>query len=938
MAQVHAHQNAIPHDLFTQEVPPSPTLTNPEMILPYQRHLASSPVPQPSSPTLHSSPPPFRPDSAVSLGSSPRSLEPAVELGVAMTVRMPARTVPPIDTSYYGYEHGAPLSDIGEEETPKSRKSRRTQSPSVADGDPPSPTPGPGLGPAARAMKRLSTVSTSSNGSEFGNWEDFDSSKMMNSRLAEDVAKVPDEEVDDLDSKRNSMLAPDAVDEMTRLNERAERILDHARKRLTHMEDNLSKARHSILMPSRSSPNMNELHQPAGGLYRSISLAGASQRKLRPLQLVNRNNTVTHARGGSDTTTGTFGLKRLSMIPEARSASAQEYGRRQDSPQGFHASPTVRNGGYSPASARSFNSPLRVLQEEGSSPSTTKTSPETQAPRGLGINTLASVSREDVSASVSSPSAALARSSSVASNHSTKQIREQMTNLEAKISDLKEKAHADSERRRIQQMLRTPSPFGNAQAPEQWYTSAPEYKEAGSPINTNAGTGWSPTQPKKSLDAQVTPTTPQTRTLLNVENSATKDLSYVSEAKTDKNTPSLHKSVKLPLDTPETANSIIQDSVYEDAPQDFEDDEPVAASEEEQIYLNEVLEESLQDLEPEVPDIPEHLLPTDPSAERHEDRLDAFDYENMFLHSALGNYTGRRPRSETPSESDHSSVTTARAGQPTPTADDDDDDNDDNEEEADVPEAAQTPVQRRSPKATRQMASPVALVAPSKPWMRNMRSNSVNSVSTDASFATAIEGDNHDEDEEAGLPSEILTWGNGLGFPQPPTSPNRETIPISKARPTFPLSNGKAGQHSRSQTQTRSPTTQNTARMQGSTRTITPLQSPISSVSTPKARQYQPRPPSSGTASSEVDHPANTLILMESLVKLVEPDFKVRTAGTGPAFSDVDKDLVLDLLRAVGGVCNEILKAEGRGEIRAVKVLRRRLDESRRLLEGRNDE
>ncbi|KIW95122.1 uncharacterized protein Z519_03706 [Cladophialophora bantiana CBS 173.52] len=922
MANAHAHPipPAIPHDLFTQEVPPSPTLTNPDMILPYQPHLDSSPGPRAPSPILRSSPLPVRPDSAVSLGSSPPELEPAVELGIATTIRMPSRAVPPINTNYHGYEHGAPLSDIGEEETPKSKKSRRTESPMISD--PPSPTP---AGPFSRVARRLSNHSSSSNGSDLGNWEDFDTSKIMNGRLAADVAKVPDEEIEEPDSKRNSTTTTSAEDEMALLNERAERILEHARKRLTHMEDNLSKARHSILLSSRSSPNINELHQPAGGLYRSISLAGASQRKPRPLHLVNRNNSVAHARGGSDTTTGASGLKRLSMIPEIRSASALEYGRRQESPQQLLHSPSARGGPYSPASNRSFNSPLRVLKEEESPPSTTKTTPDSSAPRGLGINTLAAVSKEDISVVTSSPTTALARSSSAMSNRSTKEIREQMSNLQARISDLKDKAQADSLRRKSLQSMRTPSPFASAHSPEQWYTSAPEYKEAGSPINTNAGMGWSPSQPRKRLDFQVTPVTPQAQTLLNVELPATRDSGLVSEARTDKNTPSLHKSVHLQPEPVEKSNSVLQESLYEDAAQEFDDDEPIAASEEEQIYLNEVLEESLQDLEPDVPEIPEHLLPTEGAAERHEDRLDAFDYENMFLHSALGNYTGTGIRSETPSESDCSSVTTTRMAQDTPTIDEDDTEIP-LDEEAGTEEAADTPIQETFLQPGPPL-DPTPLAAPSKPWMKAARSNSMDSVSTVATFATATEGGGAGDGEaEDGMPTEILSWGNSAPFPQPPMSPKRENT--ASVWPTPPMS-GRARQG-----QNRSPRQIQT---QGSIVSngipTPPVHSPNGSFPTPRA--FGP-----ATAPNEVpvDHPANTEILMESLIKLADPEFRVGEGPGSVTFSNVDKDLVLDLLRAVGGVCNEILRSERKHEVRAAKVLRRRLDESRKLLEGRTDE
>lgn len=73
-------------------------------------------------------------------------------------------------------------------------------------------------------------------------------------------------------------------------------------------------------------------------------------------------------------------------------------------------------------------------------------------------------------------------------------------------------------------------------------------------------------------------------------------------------------------------------------------------------------------------------------------------------------------------------------------------------------------------------------------------------------------------------------------------------------------------------------------------------------------------------------------------MKLADPDFTVVDEQRSTTFTDVDKDLVLDLLRAVGGICNQILKAEKRHEVHAAKVLRRRLDASRRLLEGQSDD
>lgn len=909
----------IPHDLFTQEIPPSPTLTNPDMILPYQPVHTSSPTPLASSPTLQSSLP-VRPDSAVSLSSSQPDHDATVEVGVATTVRMPSRAVSSIDPGYKGYEHGAPLSDIGEEETPKSRKSRGIETPVRSDLA--SPTP---AGRPSHTVRRLSSHSSSSNNSDLTDWENFDTSKIMNERLAADVAKVPDDEIEEPDSKRNSTVAASPEDEMALLNERAERILANARKRLTHMEDHLTKARDSILMSTKTSPNLSELHHPAGGLYRSISAAGASHRKPRQLYQVARAHSAAHTRGGSEVTTSS-GLKRLSIVPEVRSASALEYGRRQESPQ-VQSSPSTRVAGYSPASNHSFNSPLRVLQEEQGTPSTSKTSPESFAPRGLGINTLAANSKEDISVITGSPTTAIARSSSAMSSRS-KELREQMSDLRARISDLKEKAQADSIRRQSMQSIRSSSPFTNAQAPEQWYTSAPEYKEAGSPLNTNAGQGWSPSRIARPVEIQITPVTPQAQKMVNVEQAATGDSRLLSEARTDKNTPSLHRAIDLKPAAQDESMSVIQESLYEDAAQELDDEEPVAASEEEQIYLNEVLEESLQEAEPGLPDLTEQILSVDGGAERHEDRVDAFDYENMFLHSALGNYTGTGTRSETPSESDGSSTSTTRMAPSTPTADDNGDDNDGEgttEPSADDdPSEAATPVQATFQTTTARHVVTTHLAAPVKPWMKAVRSNSMDSVSTVATFTTAAEEGG--EDDDTGMPSEILHWGNtGTGFPQPPLSPQHE-IPASK----WPTPSSLHGRVLQGTNGTAAHTIHTRAFVVPNGMPTPPIQSlgarfaASSGISTSRVNQ---------AGGGAVDHPANTEILMESLVKLSDPDFKIADGQGFVTFSNVDKGLVLDLLRAVGGVCNEILKAEITHEVRAVKVLRRRLDESRKLLE-----
>ena len=81
--------------------------------------------------------------------------------------------------------------------------------------------------------------------------------------------------------------------------------------------------------------------------------------------------------------------------------------------------------------------------------------------------------------------------------------------------------------------------------------------------------------------------------------------------------------------------------------------------------------------------------------------------------------------------------------------------------------------------------------------------------------------------------------------------------------------------------------------------------------------------------SSSHQHPANTEILISALITLANPDFK----PTG-AFSDVDKDLVVNVLRSVGTVCEGINGSDSRGDVYESRVWRKRLDLATRILGG----
>jgi hypothetical protein len=690
------------------------------------------------------------------------------------------------------------------------------------------------------------------------------------------------------------------------------------------MEDNLTKARTSILVSPRSSPIMGE-HQPAGGLYRSISLGGDRKlaqgghlRRSKPLYPVVKSVASNHSRVLSETSLPSSSVT-LSRTPEIRSASALDYrpGYSISSMRPDGSSPAYAQG-FSPASvsSRSFNSPLKVLKEEEddspSSSSTNKTSPEIAMPRGLGITTNSGFIQDNTRLGGENPLVnenGLTRSLSQASTRSARDLRDQMMGLKTKVIDLKARAQADNLRRRSLQNVRAPSPYD--QAAEQWYAGAAEYKAGESPLSTNAGLGWSPRQQVQTPQF-VAPTSPgeDSATLRNEANGAS--LATPGATRTDVNTPTLHMDLSKIQPGRDGENSPAQPSHYEDAFEESSDlEDAVAASEEEQVYLNEALEESLQEAEPEFSLMSEGMVDLTGEPERHEDRVDAFDYENMFLHSALGNYsqTGLHRRlsnsnSEDSESSDASAETARGAAQ------------EDEEEEKDVEEDDVNGFSNGD------LPTPTARRAP---WAHS-RSNSAESVSSIATYATAAEGGVDSESGSDTIP-EILNWGNRpSAFNSFPTPPSTSTILGMQSRAAKKGSSLLVTSTSQSE-----PETNQLSRSKGFGGEL-PTPPEISPKDVKYPMQNQPKP-------QQVPRPADTEILMASLITLADPTFRHWSADspTGAPtdmFTNVDKDLVLTLLRSVGAVCSNILTSDRRGDVYESRVWRRRLDAARRVLIG----
>ena len=939
---------------------------------------------------------------------------------------IPYRVKPPPPTTinplYENYAHGAPLSDIGEEEsTPRSKKTARSRSPSPTRSKLSSQPLNFGP-PLLRHKNRLSISSDTSIGSDPGNWEDFDSSNMMTARLAADVARADNEmtEIDGPGSKRNSMIAA-PEDEVSFLNQKAERILADAKRRLTLMEDNLSKARNSMMISPRTSPTMGDPHQP-GGLYRSISQGGDRRlgpgyvRKSKSLLPVGRNLSVGHARVSSENAAS---LEDFQYSPQVRSASALEFNRRMEAglPDQFGPGHT----GHSSSSSRSYNSPLRALQEEGTNESSATNMTSPQTPRsstitqGLGITTSSPATGSLKRASSTSTPTGHARTASQASTQSTRELRERMSDLKSRIESLTQTSQSDSLRRQSSGKLRTPSPLNTA--PESFYAAAPEYQNGGTPINDKAGLGWSPS--KSFNDSPRSMPSPQDSAFGEGRLPANTTPMTV---RTDVNTPNLTRKTIDKLASGQSSHqypSAVQGSHYEDAEEELDsaEDNPVAASQEEQIYLNEALEESLQAGEPDIPIMMDHddfLQEHAAQAERHEDRVDAFDYENMFLHSALGNYSHSQAREEEEEESDtesEDSVETRRAVARTPTGDEQDDEGDEDEEEEGTECDSETDSESNTKNLSAGSTDPLAgidepptprastailhppLKAPNPPWMKAARSNSMDSVSTAATFATATEGRDGDEDDdegEDGMPDAILNWGNvpgsyvsspltngawsatprlepavqmnggGYGSARPVSrGKERQYEPVVNGRMTTPESvvlNNAAAMSPRSIPLPQSPRLHNHHQRQSSQVDSFGLD-PQPSYNQEHQQPHYPPPSHISQQSHQRQHhqtqPANTEILMASLITLAEPTFTLPhpTTPSSPSsppsnptiFADVDKQLVISLLRAVGGVCGNVMAIGGKGEDVSNEqemektAWRRRLEVARLVLEGRHE-
>ncbi|KAJ5490108.1 hypothetical protein N7453_010933 [Penicillium expansum] len=426
------------------------------------------------------------------------------------------------------------------------------------------------------------------------------------------------------------------------LSSEAERILENAKKRLNLMENNLTRARSTTPRTAASPSPSNSgyiqpmgMHQPVGGLYRSIARTDPKSSSLRRQSLIASQDTTNnrHSRVHSETnipSDSSFANdnKRVSRSVSAMGASTSSSLHTDN--RSFQYAPTRaylthRSSVSSTQSPIHMNDQGQQDQAAQSPVSTEDSSPD--SPHGLGIS-----SEEGSKSSPDGFSPVYSSFGPPSRAQSQLQVRDlqyQMKGLHIKISSLKVKTQEDNLRRRSLQSLRTPSPLTAA---DHWYANALELRDGQSSRGSN---------PRRDVSSENT---------RDVSNDAAADDRRRYDEHAAKNTPK-HAGNRQGYEPADYADDqSVAETMYEDAEEgDFDEDIDREALDE---ILREPLDDDFENDMEAFPDVPSHT-----DATPHEMREDAFDYEHFILHSALGNYTQQLRRV---SNSSNGSVETTR--------------------------------------------------------------------------------------------------------------------------------------------------------------------------------------------------------------------------------------------------------------------------------------
>jgi hypothetical protein len=468
-----------------------------------------------------------------------------------------------------------------------------------------------------------------------------------------------------------------------------------------------------------------------------------------------------------------------------------------------------------------------------------------------------------------------------ASSMQMRDLRDQMHDLKGRLSVLRDRARDDNMKRRSLQSLRTPSPFTAA---EQWYTGSKNFEDGAS--STDAGVAdppWKEGETKGSSSDEK----PRPASRISVgrnEDSMlgpgyeASDVTSIYEDVSEGYRPSgeleRYEAHELEEENYNTAGEEGQlEGVNDDIDNDYNDE----------MVNHDELDEYESDASLY------HDALTTPLS--HEDREDAFDYEHFFLHSAMGTMSQQRHgrRDSVGSYSSEDSVETTRG----PT----------------VPSGSNE-----------------------KPSLIHLRSESTDSISTMATFATATEGrpsENGEEDE-----------ADDYAVRHVMASPIRTTTPVTAKRSTFgsPVKNGLPND--------RQPTPEDSSRPSSAIHdrdgwnassvhrpSVASFDS-FESTGTSRSFPLVNKPKGQNSLTPDIRASQQTGSILSESATLIEGQGMGERMQPSPVHMLVKDDQILvERLVASLGKCVLGLQEAEKGSHES-KVWRRRLDGARRMLEG----
>ncbi|KAK3396451.1 hypothetical protein B0T20DRAFT_271516 [Sordaria brevicollis] len=385
----------------------------------------------------------------------------------------------------------------------------------------------------------------------------------------------------------------------TALSRRAEQILANAKKRLTTMEGNLSRARSSLHYTAPSLSSDGTPSPPQRTTSASARINGHRSSSV---------NYSGHTRMTSDIAMRN-GLPYRISIQRSHSAMGSHGGNSRQSITASKSAEAIRGGWEDDAHRQTYNILTgKTLRPDGTAPDDDESPIHSYHGTAYGSDHSSGSSREILS--------------TPAPTSQMRDIKHQMKDLKGKISSLREQARVDSIKRRSVQSLRTPSPFTHAQV-DQWFTETPSARnsEIFTPDSLQRNP-WNGEQ-DSSLDGEHPRSYDHLRGNLDSE-----DDSYCEEG-------DVSGSFESAIDNfPEPASATVDRKMF---PEEEDNYDAYTENGDEEF-------EDAQEMDDDQMSVGGESLYHDSVQHQisHEDREDAFDYEHFFLHSAMGTLSQQR--------------------------------------------------------------------------------------------------------------------------------------------------------------------------------------------------------------------------------------------------------------------------------------------------------